>query len=130
MSEQTINYIINITGNANDVVSNLNQHMGTLTRTTSQTLNVFSGFHGLSVAFQGLTSVVQNVQSAIGGITRVGANAELQLINMKTLFGGNADAATDMYNRISQYGKVTPYDKAGLIDAQKTMMSFGISGEK
>lgn len=115
MSEQTINYIINITGNANDVVSNLNQHMGTLTRTTSQTLNVFSGFHGLSVAFQGLTSVVQNVQSAIGGITRVGANAELQLINMKTLFGGNADAATDMYNRISQYGKVTPYDKAGLI---------------
>ena len=35
-----------------------------------------------------------------------------------------------MYERISEYGKITPYDKAGLIEAQRTMMSFGIEGEK
>ena len=51
-------------------------------------------------------------------------------MNLKTLFGGNAEAAEAMYERISEYGKVTPYDKAGLIEAQRTMMSFGIEGEK
>ena len=50
-------------------------------------------------------------------------------MNLKTLFGGNAEAANEMYERISEYGKVTPYDKAGLLEAQRTMMSFGMSGE-
>lgn len=129
MNNQTVNYIFNITGNANQVVSGISQEVSVLNQKLSQTTNVFDSFKGGFVALQGLTSVVQNVQTAIGGITQVGANAELQLMNMKTLFGGNAEAASDMYKRISEYGKVTPYDKAGLIDAQKTMMSFGISGE-
>lgn len=79
---------------------------------------------------QGVVSTIQSVNDAIGGITQAGANAELQLMNLKTLFVGNAEAANDMYERISEYGKATPYDKAGLIEAQRTMMSFGIEGEK
>ncbi len=130
MSNQTVNYIFNITGNANDVINNINQNTGVLNRTLSQTLNVFDSWKGSFVAFQSVGTVFQNIQSVIGGITQAGSNAELQLMNMKTLFGGNAEAAQDMYDRISKYGKETPYDKAGLIEAQKTMMSFGIEGEK
>jgi tape measure domain-containing protein len=60
----------------------------------------------------------------------VGMDNELQKMNMTTLFKGNAAAAEDMFARISKYGKETVYDKSGLIEAQKTMMSFGLSGEK
>ena len=130
MNNQTINYIFNITGNANEVINNIVQSTGVLNKSLSQTVNVFEGIKGKAVAFQGVVSTIQSVNDAIGGITQAGANAELQLMNLKTLFGGNAEAANDMYERISEYGKVTPYDKAGLIEAQRTMMSFGIEGEK
>lgn len=130
MSKQTINYIFNITGNANEVINNLVQSAGVLNKNMSQTLNVFGGIKGSAVALQGVVSTIQSVNDAIGGITQAGANAELQLMNLKTLFGGNAEAAEEMYERISEYGKVTPYNKAGLIEAQRTMMSFGIEGEK
>ena len=75
------------------------------------------------------SNYVEKFSGALNGITEAGSAAELQLMNLKTLFGGNADAAADMYERISDYGKVTPYDKAGLLEAQRTMMSFGLSGE-
>lgn len=130
MSNQTINYIFNVSGNFNNVIGEMSQKAEELHENVSQTLNVFSGFKGSAVGFQGFTSVATGISDALSGITQVGANVELQLINMKTLFGGNAEAAQEMYDRISEYGKVTPYDKAGLIDAQKTMMSFGMSGER
>ncbi len=75
------------------------------------------------------SNYVEKINGVFSGITEAGANAELQLMNLKTLFGGNAEAAEAMYERISEYGKVTPYDKAGLLEAQRTMMSFGMTGE-
>ena len=75
------------------------------------------------------SNYVEKFSGVFSGITEAGAAAELQLMNLKTLFGGNAEAANEMYERISEYGKVTPYDKAGLLEAQRTMMSFGMSGE-
>ncbi len=91
MSKQTINYIFNITGNANEVINNIMQSTGVLNKSLSQTVNVFEGFKGKAVALQGVVSTIQSVNDAIGGITQAGANAELQLMNLKTLFGGNAE---------------------------------------
>ena len=58
-----------------------------------------------------------------------GMETELQKQNITSLLAGDVDAAETLFNQISEYGKKTVYDKAGLIDAQKTMMSFGLSGE-
>lgn len=58
------------------------------------------------------SNYIEKINGAISGITEAGSAAELQLMNLKTLFGGNAEAANEMYERISEYGKVTPYDKA------------------
>lgn len=59
-----------------------------------------------------------------------GMENELQRQNITSLFAGDTVAADSLFNQISDYGKKTVYDKAGLIEAQKTMMSFGLSGEK
>ena len=55
---------------------------------------------------------------------------ELQKQNITSLLAGDTNAADALFNQISEYGKKTVYDKAGLIEAQKTMMSFGLSSEK
>ena len=57
------------------------------------------------------SNYVEKINGVFSGITEAGASAELQLMNLKTLFGGNAEAANEMYERISEYGKVTPYDR-------------------
>ena len=108
--------MIDSTGRFRAKIEDCNNWLGRLTNT----------FAALDMA----SNYVEKINGVFSGITEAGAAAELQLMNLKTLFGGNAEAANDMYERISEYGKVTPYDKAGLIEAQRTMMSFGIEGEK
>jgi tape measure domain len=66
----------------------------------------------------------------IGKSIKIGMGEEMQKTNLKTLFKNDAQATDEYYNKITQYAIRTPYEKADLIDGQKTMMSFGISAEK
>ena len=67
--------------------------------------------------------------AGIGMSIRKGMEADLQQANITTLLRGDAEKAKALYAQLSDYGVKTPYDKAGLIEAQKTMMSFGLSSE-
>ena len=68
--------------------------------------------------------------AGIGKVIKTGMDAEVQKVNLKTLFQGDEKAAAQFYDKISQYAIKTPYEKTDLIEGQKTMMSFGISAEK
>ena len=85
---------------------------------------------GINQAFDLVRNTAGKVGEAVSKIVGAGTANELQKLNLTTLFRGNAEAADEMFARISKYGKETVYDKEGLIEAQKTMMSFGISGEQ
>ena len=67
--------------------------------------------------------------AGIGISIRKGMEADLQQANITTLLRGDVEKAKALYAQLSDYGVKTPYDKAGLIEAQKTMMSFGLSSE-
>ena len=67
--------------------------------------------------------------AGIGMSIRKGMEADLQQANITTLLRGDVEKAKALYSQLSDYGVKTPYDKAGLIEAQKTMMSFGLSSE-
>ena len=94
-----INYIFNISGNfASNIGIMVNQ-----TEQLSKSVNKATGFMNKlgqsAMGFAAATDVVQNLNNAFSGITEAGASAELQLMNLKTLFGGNAEAAKAMYGR-------------------------------
>ena len=106
---------------------------GAIKHIKSETDKLGSGLSKLStfaIGFNQITELATKVGQSLKKIIDVGAANELQKLNLTTLFKGNAEAAEDMFARISKYGKETVYDKEGLIEAQKTMMSFGISGEQ
>lgn len=124
-----INYIFNISGNFASNIGIMVKHTEQLTKSVAEATGFMDKLGKSAMGFAAIADVAQNMNEAFSGIIEAGASAELQLMNLKTLFGGNAEAAKAMYERISEYGKVTPYDKAGLLDAQRTMMSFGMSGE-
>lgn len=75
---------------------------------------------------------VNPLSAAVAGIGKsisIGMDDELQRQNITTLMGGDKVASDALFNKISEYGKATVYDKSGLIESQKTMMSFGLSSE-
>lgn len=123
-------YKFNVGGNFTAALDGMTESTGRFKAAVETSQQGLSKWEQKFAAFGLIGDYIDKFSNAVGGIVDAGANAELQLINMKTLFGGNAEAAKEMYDRISEYGKVTPYDKAGLIQAQSTMMSFGMEGER
>ena len=122
-------YQFNVGGNFTATMEGMIDNIGKFNAKIKDCNNWVGKVSNTLATFDMASNYVEKLSGVFSGLTEAGSAAELQLMNLKTLFGGNADAAADMYERISDYGKVTPYDKAGLLEAQRTMMSFGLSGE-
>ena len=101
--------------------------------TKLQTLNGSKIKTWFSEALNSLPGIATNplilAGAMIGGSIKKGMEADLQQANITTLLRGDVEKAKALYAQLSDYGVKTPYDKAGLIEAQKTMMSFGLSSE-
>lgn len=84
-------------------------------------------------ALNGLPGIATNPLVLLGGTiaksVQIGMEADMQKANLMTLLKGDAEGVKALYAKISDYGVKTPYDKAGLIEAQKTMMSFGLNAD-
>ncbi len=129
MSE-SIQYIVNIVGNAQGKLVQISQNATNASQSMTKLTASIAKIRDASIAMEGLTSIGDKIGNMFGSAFNAGMEAELQQQNLTTLLGGDVAAMEDMYGKIAEYGKNTVYDKAGLLEAQKTMLSFGISGEK
>ncbi|MBQ3680285.1 MAG: tape measure protein [Paludibacteraceae bacterium] len=127
---EKINFTINLDGNIYSGLADIDKELNTMTASATSSLKVFDKLNSVAFKLNNITDFVGKATSAFSGIAKAGMDNEMLLMNMRTLYQGNAEAAQDMYDRIAEYGKQTVYDKSGLVEAQKTMMSFGIEGEK
>lgn len=128
--QQKTEYIINIIGNANEKATQLNASVQHVDANVNKFRNSLASIRDAGLAFDAISRQADRLGGVFGSVFSSGMETELQKQNLTTLLGGNIDAADTLFAKISDYGKNTVYDKAGLIDAQKTMMSFGIEGEK
>lgn len=129
MSE-TIQYILNIVGNAQGKLVQINQNATNASQSMTNLTASITKIRDASIAMEGLTSIGDKIGNMFGSAFNNGMQAELQQQNLTTLLGGDVAAMENLYGQIAEYGKDTVYDKTGLLEATKTMMSFGISGEK
>ena len=134
MAQDLVQYIVNLNGNAIQGMTRLdnatNKACAACQKANSQFAKLGDTITRINNIYAAAATAVGKLQSAMSKLIDTGAENELQKMNMTTLFRGNAQAAQDMFDKITQYGKATVYDKAGLIEAQKTMMSFGVSAEQ
>ena len=130
----TVQFTINLDGNAYTGIAQLDKVLGKFNVQATSTPKLMERINNAAFKINNIFQAVQNTVGAVGNvvgkIVDVGGENELQKLNMTTLFQGNTAAAEEMFEKISEYGKATVYDKSGLIEAQKTMMSFGMEGEK
>lgn len=130
---QTLQYIIQINGNAQNSVLAINNAMQQLNAKAEKTSTLFEKIGSTAVGLESIMNIartaIDKVSGAIGKIVDVGSEAELQKLDMTTLMRGNEAAADALYKKIAKYGKDTVYDNGPLLDSIRTMMQYTIEGE-
>lgn len=124
-----VQYLINLGGNAEQKINAIEGSTKRATLVMQNFSQSIQQIRDAGLAFDAIEGAADRAAQKLGGILATGMENELQKQNLTTLLGGDIDAADTIFGKISEYGKNTVYDKAGLIEAQKTMMSFGISAE-
>lgn len=125
-----INFTVNINGNATQVSVELNDTVRNLVRSVTDASTAFDGLGKKAFYLDSITNIVNKASQAFGALVGSSMDFEMQQANLRTLLNGDAKATENLVKQIREYGKATVYDKSGLIEAQKTMMSFGIEAER
>lgn len=76
-----------------------------------------------------INNPIMAIGAGLNSVIKKGMENELQKQNVLTLMQGDTKGADRLFGKLSNYGKKTGYDKAGLIESQKLMMSFGMSSD-
>ena len=124
-----VQFLINLGGNAEQKINAIERSTKKATLVMQNFSQSIQHIRDAGLAFDAIEGAADRLAGKFGKVFSIGMENELQKQNLTTLLGGDIDAADTIFGKISEYGKNTVYDKAGLIEAQKTMMSFGLSAE-
>lgn len=110
----------------NREIQNLDKKIQHLETTGSKTKGVFANAFS-QIPFAGLLTNPFVIAGAVGGkAIKLGIEQEMQKTSFEVLLNGK-EAGKKMFDDISNYAKISPYEKMGLGDAAKTMLGFGIA---
>lgn len=129
MSTNTVNFTINLDGNAYTGILKVNGALDEVLVNAKQVQHSFKDWIKDSMGLDAVTNLVSKVSQAFQTLIGSSLDFEQQQANLKTLLNGDAEATANLVSQIREYGKATVYDKSGLVEAQKTMMSFGLDAE-
>ena len=121
-----INFVINVNGNSIPVMAVLNDVVGRVKQNIEAATPKFEKIGNIALSFESITNVVEKVSGAFDVLVGTSLDFEQQQANLQTLLNGDAQATERLLTQIREYGKATVYDRSGLVEAQKTMMAFGL----
>ena len=129
MSSNVINFVINVNGNSIPVMAELNDAVGRVKQNIEAATPKFEKIGKIALSFESITNVVEKAAGAFDVLVGTSLDFEQQQANLQTLLNGDAQATERLLTQIREYGKATVYDRSGLVEAQKTMMAFGLEAE-
>lgn len=125
MSEK-VTFTINLDGNIYSGLINVDKAMRNVKASATSTLKTMDAFHNTFFKLNNAISFVNNLSSGFDSLVGNSLQFEQAQANMRTLMNGNTEAADKLLGKLREYGKSTVYDTNGLVEAQKTMMAFGL----
>ena len=128
MSEK-VTFTINLDGNIYTGLINVDKAMRKVNASATSTLKTMNAFHDTFFKLNNVISIINQVSSGFDALVGSSLEFEQSQANMRTLMNGNAEAADELLSKIRAYGKATVYDTSGLVNAQKTMMAFGLEAD-
>lgn len=131
--DNIVNFTINLNGTAYTGVAQLDEALGNVLvdvqKTQSWFGNLKDAIGASSIKLDAFIGVVEKVSQAFQSLVGSSLDFEQQQANIRTLLNGDTEATDNLIGKIREYGKATVYDRSGLIEAQKTMMAFGLDAE-
>ena len=128
MANETLNFTINLNGNAYKGILQIDNSLKGVLNSIDNAKDSFKKFGDYSVRLSSITDVIGKLSDGFKFLAGDSLKFEQTQLNLQTLLGGSAEAADELVGKLREYGKNTVYDFNGLAEAQKTMMSFGIEG--
>ena len=129
MGNNEVKFTINIDGNAYEGILQVNDALDDVLVNAKQVKHSFSDWIKNSMGLDAVTNLVGKVSQAFQSLLGSSLEFEQQQANLRTLLNGDAEATENLVNQIREYGKATVYSRGGLIEAQKTMMAFGLDAD-
>lgn len=129
MSNQSVTFTINLGGTAYKGMLQLDNAVEQVLGSVKEATDVFDKLGKNALNFDVITNAIGKVSQAFQSMVGSSLDFEQQQANMRTLLNGDAEATDNLIGKIREYGKATVYDRSGLIEAQKTMMAFGLDAE-
>ena len=124
-----VDFQINIGGNAIVSLTNIANQFEEVRGEAKKTESLISRISERLILVNQSFELAGNVSSVFQSLAGAGLEFEKQQTNLLTLLNGNAEAAERLSESITRYGSATPYDRTSLLEAQKTMMSFGLDAD-
>ncbi len=129
MANETLNFTININGNAFNVVADLGTSVENMTAQVQTASDWFDRLGNSALKFDAITNVIDKFSQGFQTLVGSSLDYEQTQSNFRTMMNGNAEAADNLLGKLREYGKNTVYGMSGLAEAQKTMMAFGLDSE-
>ena len=129
MSNPSVTFTINLGGTAYKGMLQLDNAVEQVLGSVKEATDVFDKLGKNALNFDVITNAIGKVSQAFQSMVGSSLDFEQQQANMRTLLNGDAEATDNLIGKIREYGKATVYDRSGLIEAQKTMMAFGLDAE-
>ena len=126
MSNQSVNFTINLGGNAYKGMLQLDNAVEQVLGSVKEATGVLDKLGKDAFNFDVITNAIEKVSGAFDVLVGTLLDFEQQQANLQTLLNGDAQATERLLTQIREYGKATVYDRSGLVEAQKTMMAFGL----
>ena len=129
MSNQSVTFTINLGGDAYKGVLQLNDAIDQTIGNVKTATSLFDNLGKKAFNFDVITNTVSKVSQAFQSVVGTSLDFEQQQANLRTLLNGDSEATERLVGQIREYGKATVYSRGGLIEAQKTMMAFGLDAD-
>lgn len=126
MANETVKFTITLDGNAYSGVVQLDNAVQGVVKSVKQATSWFDRFGNTAFMFESMVGAVEKISSGFDALVGNSLQFEQAQANMRTLMNGNTEAADELLGKLREYGKSTVYDTMGLVEAQKTMMAFGL----
>ena len=133
MNNNVVNFTINLNGNAYTGVAELDKALGNVLVDATKVQSTFGRMKDVigaaSIKFDAFSNIMGNISQAFNTLVGSSLDFEQQQANLRTLLNGDAEATENLVSKIREYASATVYDRSSLVEAQKTMMAFGLDAE-
>jgi tape measure domain-containing protein len=132
MADNTVNFPIHIFFKDNQVFAQFENLNNQINGVDGSVNNVVKSIQNKldKISLNNVIDMVQKVAKGFETLVGSSLDFEKQQQNLKTLLKGDAEATDVLVKKISDFSGATGISRSALVEAQKTMMSFGLGADQ